>query len=532
MVTFSPRTRSMQSMYRIPKIPFVFLYASMLGLALGAIGSAQETAAPGPLPEVPREFRGVWVATVANIDWPTRPGLSVEQQKSEAIAILDQCHQMHLNTVVLQVRTSCDALYASQLEPWSYYLTGQQGKAPEPWYDPLEFWVEETHRRGMELHAWFNPYRARNSGQKYTESDSHISKTHPELVKRYGNEKTNYLWLDPGETQSREHTLKVFLDVVQRYDIDGIHIDDYFYPYPIDDAPFPDDRAWDNYVKTGGKLSRDDWRRDQMNQFIQSLYQQIKATKPHVKFGISPFGIWKPGFPASVQGFNQYEKLYADAKLWLNEGWCDYYSPQLYWPIHAKQQSFPALLQWWVSENTQHRTIAPGIFTSRVGDKNRPFSVEQIEDQVFLARTMRGSSGTIHFSMKAIMENREGLTDRLKTNTYLSPALSPQTPWLNVEKTTAPVVAILKPSDLKSSDQNSSGGGPQVTWSSSNPQSVRRWCLYRLIEDRWEVSIHGSQIDRAPIESDEAPGKKVRAVALAAVDGAGAIGPPTILAIE
>ena len=529
-------------MYRIPKIPFVFLYAAMLWHSLGAIGSAQEPVALGPLPEVPREFPGVWVATVANIDWPTRPGLSVEQQKSEAIAILDQCHQMHLNTVVLQVRTSCDALYASQLEPWSYYLTGQQGKAPEPWYDPLEFWIQETHRRGMELHAWFNPYRARNSGQKYTESDSHISKTHPELVKRYGNDKTNYLWLDPGETQSREHTLKVFLDVVQRYDIDGIHIDDYFYPYPIDDAPFPDERAWDNYVKTGGKLSRDDWRRDQMNQFIQSLYQQIKATKPHVKFGISPFGIWKPGFPASVQGFNQYEKLYADAKLWLNEGWCDYYSPQLYWPIHAKQQSFPALLQWWVSENTQHRTIAPGIFTSRVGDKNRPFSVEQIEDQVLLARTMQGSSGTIHFSMKAIMENREGLTDRLKTNTYLSQALSPQTPWLNVEKTTAPVVEILKPSD-----QDSSAGSPQVTWRSSNPQSVRRWCLYRLIEDRWEVSIHGTQIDRAPIESDQAtgtqapgtqapgtqaPGKKVRAIALAAVDGSGAIGPPTILAIE
>ena len=174
----------MQSMHQTPKIPFVFLYAAMLWHSLGAIGSAQETAALGPLPEVPREFRGVWVATVANIDWPTSPGLSVEQQKSEAIAILDQCHQMHLNAIVLQVRTSCDALYASQLEPWSYYLTGQQGKAPEPWYDPLEFWIEETHRRGMELHAWFNPYRARNSGQKYIESDSHISKTHPELVKR------------------------------------------------------------------------------------------------------------------------------------------------------------------------------------------------------------------------------------------------------------------------------------------------------------------------------------------------------------
>jgi hypothetical protein len=190
----------------------------------------------------------------------------------------------------------------------------------------------------------------------------------------------------------------------------------------------------------------------------------------------------------------------------------------------------PALLQWWVSENTHQRTIAPGIFTSRIGDKNRPFSVEQIEDQVFLARTMQGSSGTIHFSMKAIMENREGLADRLKSNTYLSAALSPQSPWLNVEKTTAPKLAILQRSDPANAAEPT-----QVTWSSSNPQSVRRWCLYRLIENQWEVSIHGAQTDRMPImpiESGKNPGKKVQAIALAAVDGAGAIGPPTILAID
>ena len=512
-------------------LPSVCLaWLSLAWLSLAWISFAQSTPELPRLPEPSREFRGVWVATVANIDWPSKPGLPADKQMSEALKILDRCQELGLNAIVLQVRTSCDALYASQLEPWSYYLTGEQGKPPEPYYDPLEFWIDQTHARGMELHAWFNPYRARNSGQKYTESASHISNTQPELVKRYGNDKTNYLWLDPGETKSREHTLNVFLDVVKRYDVDGIHIDDYFYPYPIDDIPFPDDPAWDKYVQTGGKLTRDDWRRDQMNQFIESLYKQIKAAKPHVKFGISPFGIWKPGYPASVQGFNQYEKLYADAKLWLNEGWCDYYSPQLYWPIHAKQQSFPALLQWWVEQNTKGRTIAPGIFTSRIGDKNRPFTVEQIEDQVFLARTLQGSSGTIHFSMKAIMENREGLSDRLKANTYLTPALTPETPWLSVDKTPAPKLSIARPSSPQEPTT--------VSWQRPNPNPVRRWCVYRLIANRWEVSIHGVDtlsltIDPAKSsESTDGKENKVQAIAVAGVDGSGTLGPATIQVLD
>lgn len=505
-------------------LALVVLLIESIGLSLDQSAFAQNQSEPPPLPDPPREFRGVWVATVANIDWPTKPGLGSDQQKSEAIKILDRCQELGLNAIVLQVRTSCDALYESKHEPWSYYLTGTQGQPPEPFYDPLAFWIDQTHRRGMELHAWFNPYRARNSGQTYTESPDHISSKHPELVKRYGNDKTAYLWLDPGEPKSREHTLKVFMDVVQRYDIDGVHIDDYFYPYPIDDIPFPDDPAWENYKRSGGNLARDDWRRDQMNQFIRSLYLQIKGTKPHVKFGISPFGIWKPGYPASVQGFNQYEKLYADAKLWLNEGWCDYYSPQLYWPIHAKQQSFPALLQWWVSQNTQGRLIAPGIFTSRIGDKNRPFTVEQIEDQVFLARTLQGSSGTIHFSMKAIMENREGLSDRLKSNTYLTPALTPQTPWLKVEK-------IAKP-ELSQVTRSSDASPTKVVWEVSNQQAVRRWCVHRLIKGRWETSIHGPDTLSLELGPPESPDNKVQAIAVAGVDGASQLGPYSVLAFE
>ncbi|MFO0943771.1 MAG: family 10 glycosylhydrolase [Pirellulales bacterium] len=318
------------------------LIVSFVGvLAIANTPIADESKVPEP-PALAREYRGVWVATVANIDWPSKPGQSSEKQQAEAIAILDAVAAANMNVVVLQVRTSCDALYASELEPWSYFLTGKQGQAPEPFYDPLAFWVEQAHQRGLELHAWFNPFRAKNSGQSYPDCQQHISQTKPLLVKKYGNDKTNYLWLDPGESEAREHSLAVFLDVLRRYDIDGIHIDDYFYPYPVDDIPFPDDPAWNAYQESDGKLARDDWRRDSMNQFIRQLYQQIKRIKPHVKFGISPFGIWKPGYPSSVAGFSQHDKLYADARLWLNEGWCDYYSPQLYWAISARQQSYPA----------------------------------------------------------------------------------------------------------------------------------------------------------------------------------------------
>ncbi|AMV33781.1 hypothetical protein VN12_16760 [Pirellula sp. SH-Sr6A] len=481
--------------------------------------SAGEGAKLPNLPKVEREYRGVWVATVANIDWPSKPGLSTQEQQREAIEILNKVAELRMNVVVLQVRTSCDALYESKLEPWSYFLTGKQGAAPDPYYDPLEFWIHEAHRRGLELHAWFNPFRAKNSGQTYADSSSHISQTKPQLVKRYGNDKTNYLWLDPGEAESREHSLAVFLDVLRRYDVDGIHIDDYFYPYPVDDIPFPDDPAWNAYQSAGGKLARDDWRRDSMNAFIKQLYGEIKKTKPHVKFGISPFGIWKPGYPESVAGFSQHDKLYADAKLWLNEGWCDYYTPQLYWSITAKQQSFPALLAWWSQENLQNRHLAPGLYTGRIGDKGRPYSPEQIENQVFLSRYMPGSHGAIHFSMKALMGNREGISDRLRENAYSNVALTPECKWIDGQTLEAPMVQIEShPSD-----------GYQVTWKTSNPDAVRQWCVYVLYQSAWRTTIVGGATRDYHVDGEA--GKEPRAIAIAAINGAGFMGTPKIVSL-
>src|SRR5579871_770045 len=219
-----------------------------------------------PLPN--REFRAVWIATVANIDWPSRPGLPVEQQQEELLTILDMAAQLKLNAVILQVRPACDALYDSKLEPWSEYLTGTQGTPPSPYYDPLEFAVTEAHKRGLELHAWFNPYRARHIIAKSPLASGHIGKTHPELVKSYGG----YLWLDPGERAVQDYSLRVILDVVHRYDIDGVHIDDYFYPYRVKDSrkqevPFPDDASWQRYVTRGGKQNRDEWRRQNVDTF-------------------------------------------------------------------------------------------------------------------------------------------------------------------------------------------------------------------------------------------------------------------------
>ena len=207
-------------------------------------------------PKPMREFRGVWVATVANMDWPSKPGLSTDEQQREMIAILDRARELKFNAIILQVRTSCDAFYPSELEPWSEYLTGQQGKAPEPFYDPLKMWIEQAHARGLELHAWFNPFRARHPAAT-TNAANHISKTHPEWVKQYGK----YQWLDPGEPATREHTLRVIRDVVAKYDVDGVHFDDYFYPYPEKGEDFPDEASWQRYQKSGGKLSRADWRR-------------------------------------------------------------------------------------------------------------------------------------------------------------------------------------------------------------------------------------------------------------------------------
>ncbi|MEO8192682.1 MAG: family 10 glycosylhydrolase [Gemmatimonadales bacterium] len=385
------------------------------------------------LPPVPREFRAVWVATVSNIDWPSKPGLSSFEQQAELIAILNKVVALRMNAVVLQVRPGTDAMYASKLEPWSEYLTGQMGRPPEPYYDPLAFAVDEAHKRGIELHAWFNPYRSRHPSAKSDLSTNHLSNIRPEIVRTYGK----HLWMDPGDTAVRRHSIQVLTDVVKRYDLDGIHIDDYFYPYKERNTSgavidFPDSVTWNRYLAGGGTMSRDDWRRSNVDTFVRDLYRNIKAAKPWVKFGISPFGMWRPGFPSQIQGFDAYTELYADSKKWLNEGWLDYFTPQLYWPIARETASYPVLLRWWISENTKGRNMWPGNYTSRVGSTGtESWKAQEILDQISATRMETGASGNVHFSAKVLMQNRDSLVDRLLAGPYVGPALVPPSPWLD-----------------------------------------------------------------------------------------------------
>lgn len=411
-------------------------------------------------PPTPREFRAAWVATVSNIDWPSRPGLSVAEQQAEILAILNRAQGLHLNAIILQVRPAADALYHSPLEPWSEYLTGVQGKAPDPFYDPLEFWIKEAHRRGLELHAWLNPYRARQAGAKSPLAKNHISRTHPAVVKSYGD----LLWMDPGEPLAVERTLAVVRDITQRYDVDAIHVDDYFYPYPIPvpgaprppdllqpgsppppvpEVDFPDDPSWKRYRSTGGTLSRPDWRRQQVDALVLEMGKTVKQIKPWVRFGVSPFGIGRPDLrPAGIEGFSQYDKLYADVERWWKEGWVDYLAPQLYWPIEQKPQAFGVLLNYWAEHNRAKRHLWPGLYTSRINATDKSWSPTEIEQQIALIRSNPGGSGHIHFSMVALTQNRRGVSEQLAQSTYSSPALIPATPWLERNHPLAPRIDV------------------------------------------------------------------------------------------
>lgn len=361
------------------------------------------------------EFRGAWIATVHNIDWPSKPGLSANAQKAELIAILDRAAELKLNAILLQVRPGSDALYTSANEPWSQFLTGTQGTSPG--YDPLEFAVSEAHARGIELHAWINPFRAAtNTTTKL--APNHVAQAHPDWVRRYGGQ----LWVDPGEPAAREYVLGVIGDIVRRYEIDGVHIDDYFYPYPVKGgATFPDDATWQKYGVQSG-LNRGDWRRENINDFVRSMYRTVKAAKPAVRVGISPFGIWRPGVPPTIEAqLDAYGQLFADSRKWLAEGWCDYLAPQLYWGIEPAKQSFPVLLDWWRAQS-RGAAVWPGIETGRVG-VNR--TAQEMVDQIALTRRGTASPGHIHWSMKSLMENRGGVAELLRRTSYVEKADQP-----------------------------------------------------------------------------------------------------------
>ncbi|HEY0928942.1 MAG TPA: family 10 glycosylhydrolase [Gemmatimonas sp.] len=427
-------------------------------------------------PPVLREFRGVWVASVANIDWPSKRTLSTAEQQTELLTLLDRAAELKLNAVIFQVRPAADALYESSIEPWSEYLTGAQGRRPDPFWDPLSFVIREAHARGMELHAWFNPYRARHTDARSPLTKTHIARTNPALVKPYAG----YLWMDPGEPAVRARTLRVVLDVVKRYDIDGVHIDDYFYPYPETDRRgrpilFPDATSWTRYQKSGGKLSRADWRRENVNKLVEELHEGIHKTKPWVRFGISPFGIWRPGYPEQIRGLDAYERLYADARKWLHEGWLDYFTPQLYWPTTSRAQSYPVLLDWWASENRKSRHLWPGNFTSRAGGRGTgAFSVSELMEQIRVTRLNPAASGNVHFSMKSFLINQASMNDTLRADAYTALALPPASPWLVTAAPPAPVVKLAQ-----------NGGLWRITLGPEGRAAPWQWMIRLRTDSAW-----------------------------------------------
>ncbi len=452
------------------------------------------------LPEVKREFRAAWIATVANINWPSKNNLSTQQQKDEAIKILDLLKDANFNAVIFQARPSSDAMYNSKLEPWSYFLTGGIGKSPTPFYDPLDFWILEAHKRGMELHVWLNPYRAHHTtGGAITEES--IVKKMPEQIIKLRN---GMYWMDPSDEKTQDHVSAVINDLVKRYDIDAIHIDDYFYPYKEYNGgkDFPDNRTWNDYQKRGGNLSKADWRRANVNKFIKRIHDEIKAEKSYVQFGISPFGIWKPGYPEGIKGSSQYDELYADAKLWLNQGWLDYFSPQLYWKNDGPQ-SFPALLKWWESENTMKRHLYPGLNTVGMnGVSDRP---AEIVEQIQLTRNiLKNSVGEVHYSVDGLSKSPAMLN--AVRNAYKEQALVPKSPWIKMETLNKPFLFAEK-----------NAGGINLRWNSNDFPKIFQWILYVKYGDVWETEI----LEKNTISKNLAStknGKKLNTVAIKSVD--------------
>ena len=468
-----PTTRQTAGLETPHLVSYPCLVLFLLGSLLLSAGAASYGPAIARAPAPEREFRGVWVATVGNIDWPSRPDLTTAEQKAELVAILDRAVQLKLNTIIFQVRPACDALYASKIEPWSEFLTGTMGKAPEPYYDPLSFAIAEAHKRGLELHAWFNPYRARLLSSKSPVAANHVTKTHPGIVRRYGE----YLWLDPGEPETQEYSLSVIMDVVKRYDIDGVHLDDYFYPYKVkdgsnNDLDFPDEASWRKYG-AGHKLSRDDWRRENVNRFVERLYGSIKHAKPWVKFGISPFGIWRPANPPQVDGYDAYAKLYADSRKWLAQGWVDYFAPQLYWSIDTRGQSFPVLLKWWGEQNAHHRHLVPGL---NAAGTIRTWKPEEIINQIRLTRKQAGADGEIFWNMKSLMHNA-ALDQALEHEVYAQPALVPASPWLGNGHLKSPSLTATH------------GPGTGFRWSAHEAERPALWLLQWRVHGQWNTEV-------------------------------------------
>jgi uncharacterized lipoprotein YddW (UPF0748 family) len=442
--------------------------------------------------------------------------LSIDEQKAELAEVLDRAQADGLNAVLLHVRTAGDALYPTARAPWSRYLVGRDASALGDYagYDPLALAITEAHARGLQLHVWFNPFRAMPPDDLGKPIAGHVTTTHPEWVRHYGKS----TWIDPGVPAARRAVLDAIMEVVDRYDVDGVHLDDYFYPYQEDATitrvvkhgkhrrrvtrrvtlRFPDDVSWRRYGLARGWTDRDAWRRANIDDFVQTLYRDVKARKKWVLVGISPFGIWRPGYPAGVTGLDAYSEIFADARRWLREGWVDYLAPQLYWPLDNYQQRFTKLDAWWRSQNVFGRHLWPGLFTMRVGSRYDPWPANEIAREVDVLRAARqGTSeslGHIHFRLRTFAERlSEGdsttFGDELHAEEYAEAALPPASPWLGDARPAKPRLGVPEEDPEL---QDGSGDGPAATGTShavlmatpGDTVAVRWWVIQTLGADR------------------------------------------------
>ena len=473
------------------------LLAACSRVMTSPIQPVQPDTAPPP---ITHEMRGLWVATVRNIDWPSRNTLTADQQRAELDDILDRARATGFNAIFLQVRSAGDAMYASSLEPWSASLTGVQGK--DPGYDPLAYAVAQAHARGLELHAWINPYRAGNTSDSLALASNQIFHTRRDLVRVYGGA----LWMDPGEPDVQDLVVRVVKDIAQRYDVDGIHADDYFYPYQVKDAngatlEFPDSAT---YAKSGSTLSRDDWRRANVDQFIQRMYREVHAAKPDIDVGISPFGIWRPNNPPGVPGLDAYATIYADSRKWLQQGWVDYLAPQLYW-ANSSPQSFSTLLDWWVSQNTLGRNLWPGLAAYRVNDGTATsFSGTEIPDQIRITRARPGATGELLYNTGSTLTKNGGAVAASIAPLYATFAIAPTSSWLDNAAPAAPTIAVR---------------GATISVAPAAGGDARWWLVRARVGGHWQsMLVFG---DQRSIRLAGAPER----VMVNAVDGAGNTSP-------
>ncbi len=407
---------------------------------------------PGPA-QSKYEFRGVWIATVIQIDWPPKnAGTDVAKQKADFIRQLDMQKKLGMNAIIVQVRPAADAFYPSPYEPWSEWLNGVQGQPPMPYYDPLQFMIGETHKRGMELHAWINPYRAVFDINKSSIAPNHITRIHPEWFVNYPSGKRVMKIFDPGNKEVQDFVVNIVKDLVKRYDIDAIHMDDYFYPYRETGKEFPDETT---YRRSGTKLSKDDWRRSNVDSVILHISEVIRAENKYCRFGISPFGVWRnhdqdPEGSDSKAGQTNYDDLYANILLWLKKGWIDYVAPQLYRPIGDNYIAYEKLLDWW-GKHTYGKHLYIGHAVYRGGETGNNWkNLHELPDQIRLMRGNDHAQGSIFFSSTSFDYNPNGWNDSLQYHLYNTAALVPPMDWMDMTKPGKPVLRTDDPTLLDS----------------------------------------------------------------------------------